>query len=50
MLGFAMAWVVREWSRGTASPGDVVLVSTLLSQLFRPLDLLGMVYRTIRQG
>jgi len=25
-------------------------VSTLLSQLFRPLDLLGMVYRTIRQG
>jgi ABC-type transport system involved in Fe-S cluster assembly fused permease/ATPase subunit len=27
-----------------------VLVSTLLSQLFRPLDLLGMVYRTIRQG
>jgi ATP-binding cassette subfamily B protein len=28
----------------------VVLVNTLLSQLFRPLDLLGMVYRTIRQG
>jgi len=27
-----------------------VLVSTLLTQLFRPLDLLGMVYRTIRQG
>lgn len=50
MLGFAMAWVVREWSRGAASPGDVVFVSTLLSQLFRPLDLLGMVYRTIRQG
>jgi ATP-binding cassette, subfamily B, heavy metal transporter len=25
-------------------------VSTLLTQLFRPLDLLGMVYRTIRQG
>jgi len=50
MLGFAMAWVVREWSRGSASPGDVVFVSTLLSQLFRPLDLLGMVYRTIRQG
>ena len=31
-------------------PGDVVLVNTLLAQLFRPLDLLGMVYRTIRQG
>ncbi|MET4898085.1 ABC transporter ATP-binding protein/permease [Sphingomonadaceae bacterium jetA1] len=50
MLGFAMAWVAWEWSRGAASPGDVVFVSTLLSQLFRPLDLLGMVYRTIRQG
>jgi len=28
----------------------VVVVNTLLAQLFRPLDLLGMVYRTIRQG
>jgi ATP-binding cassette, subfamily B, heavy metal transporter len=27
-----------------------VLVNTLLAQLFRPLDLLGMVYRMIRQG
>jgi ATP-binding cassette, subfamily B, heavy metal transporter len=27
-----------------------VLVNTLLAQLFRPLDMLGMVYRTIRQG
>ena len=25
-------------------------VNTLLAQLFRPLDMLGMVYRTIRQG
>ena len=32
-------------------PGaDVVLVNTLLAQLFRPLDMLGWVYRTIRQG
>ena len=38
------------WSQGRFSAGDVVFVSTLLSQLFRPLDLLGMVYRTIRQG
>jgi ATP-binding cassette subfamily B protein len=30
--------------------GDVVLVNTLLAQLFRPLDMLGWVYRTIRQG
>ena len=28
----------------------MVVVNTLLAQLFRPLDLLGMVYRTIRQG
>jgi len=28
----------------------VVFVNTYLTQLFRPLDMLGMVYRTIRQG
>jgi ATP-binding cassette subfamily B protein len=50
MLGGGMAFVVWGWSQGRFSAGDVVLVSTLLSQLFRPLDLLGMVYRTIRQG
>lgn len=50
MLGAGMAFVVWGWSQGRFSAGDVVLVSTLLSQLFRPLDLLGMVYRTIRQG
>ena len=50
MLGFGMALVVYGWASGRFSAGDVVLVSTLLSQLFRPLDLLGMVYRTIRQG
>ncbi|WP_448662676.1 ABCB family ABC transporter ATP-binding protein/permease [Sphingomonas sp. CJ20] len=50
MLGAGMALIVFGWARGEFSPGDVVLVSTLLSQLFRPLDLLGMVYRTIRQG
>ncbi len=50
MLGGGMAFVALGWSRGTFSAGDVVFVSTLLAQLFRPLDLLGMVYRTIRQG
>ena len=50
MLGGGMAFVVWGWGGGRFSPGDVVFVSTLLSQLFRPLDLLGMVYRTIRQG
>ena len=50
MLGGGMAFVAYGWSHGRFTPGDVVFVSTLLSQLFRPLDLLGMVYRTIRQG
>lgn len=50
MMAGAMAYSVWGWSRGLFTTGDVVLVNTLLSQLFRPLDLLGMVYRTIRQG
>ncbi len=50
MMAGAMAYTVWGWSRGSFTTGDVVLVNTLLSQLFRPLDLLGMVYRTIRQG
>lgn len=50
MLAAGMAWVVVGWGQGKFTAGNVVLVSTLLSQLFRPLDLLGMVYRTIRQG
>jgi ABC-type transport system involved in Fe-S cluster assembly fused permease/ATPase subunit len=50
MMGGAMAFTVWGWSVGRFTPGDVVLVNALLMQLFRPLDLLGMVYRTIRQG
>lgn len=50
MMGGAMAFTVWGWSKGRFTPGDVVLVNALLMQLFRPLDLLGMVYRTIRQG
>ena len=50
MMAGAMGYTVWGWSRGQFSTGDVVLVNTLLAQLFRPLDLLGMVYRTIRQG
>jgi ATP-binding cassette subfamily B protein len=45
-----MGYVVWGWSRGQFTTGDVVTVNTLLAQLFRPLDMLGMVYRTIRQG
>jgi ATP-binding cassette subfamily B protein len=50
MMGGAMAFTVWGWSVSRFNIGDVVLVNTLLAQLFRPLDLLGMVYRTIRQG
>jgi ABC-type transport system involved in Fe-S cluster assembly fused permease/ATPase subunit len=50
MMALGMALVVWGWAAHRFTAGDVVLVSTLLSQLFRPLDLLGMVYRTIRQG
>jgi len=50
MMAGGMAFVVWGWSQGRFTAGNVVLVSTLLAQLFRPLDLLGMVYRTIRQG
>ena len=50
MMAGGMGLVVWGWSQGQFNAGNVVLVSTLLAQLFRPLDLLGMVYRTIRQG
>jgi ABC-type transport system involved in Fe-S cluster assembly fused permease/ATPase subunit len=50
MMAGAMAYTVWGWSRGAFTVGDVVLVNTLLMQLFRPLDMLGWVYRTIRQG
>ena len=50
MMAGGMALVVYGWAAHRFSPGDTVLVSTLLAQLFRPLDLLGMVYRTVRQG
>ena len=50
LMAAALAFTVYQWSRGSLSPGDLVLVQTYLTQLFRPLDMLGWVYRTIRQG
>jgi ATP-binding cassette subfamily B protein len=50
MMAGAMGFTVWGWSQGRFTTGDVVLVNTLLAQLFRPLDMLGWVYRTIRQG
>jgi ATP-binding cassette, subfamily B, heavy metal transporter len=50
MMAGAMGYTVWGWSKGWFTTGDVVFVNTLLIQLFRPLDMLGMVYRTVRQG
>jgi ATP-binding cassette subfamily B protein len=50
MMAGAMVFTVWGWSRGHFSPGDVVWINGLLMQLFRPLDMLGWVYRSIRQG
>ncbi|MFL6730024.1 MAG: ABCB family ABC transporter ATP-binding protein/permease [Sphingomicrobium sp.] len=50
MMAGALIFTVWGWSRGRFSPGDVVWINGLLMQLFRPLDMLGWVYRTIRQG
>jgi ATP-binding cassette subfamily B protein len=50
LMGGAMAYTVWGWSQGKLTVGDLVFVNTYLTQLFRPLDMLGTVYRTIRQG
>ncbi|MEW4448801.1 ABC transporter ATP-binding protein/permease [Qipengyuania sp. JC766] len=50
LMGGAMAYTVWGWSQGRLTVGDLVFVNTYLMQLFRPLDMLGWVYRTIRQG
>jgi ABC-type transport system involved in Fe-S cluster assembly fused permease/ATPase subunit len=50
LMGGALAYCVWGWSQGRFSVGDVFLIQTLLAQLFRPLDMLGMVYREIKQG
>ncbi|WP_336985732.1 ABC transporter ATP-binding protein/permease [Altererythrobacter aquiaggeris] len=50
LMAGAMAYTVWGWSKGELTVGDLVFVNTYLMQLFRPLDMLGWVYRTIRQG
>ena len=50
LMAGALAYTAWGWSRGEYSAGQLVFVQTYLTQLFRPLDMLGMVYRTIRQG
>ena len=50
MMAGAMIFTAWGWSKGRFSPGDLVWINGLLMQLFRPLDMLGWVYRSIRQG
>jgi len=50
MMAGAMIFTVWGWSRGRFTAGDVVFINTMLLQLFRPLDMLGWVYRSVRQG
>ncbi|UIP06695.1 ABC transporter ATP-binding protein/permease [Erythrobacter sp. SDW2] len=50
LMLFALGFTVYQWSLGKLTVGDLVAVQTYLTQLFRPLDMLGFVYRTIRQG
>jgi ATP-binding cassette subfamily B protein len=50
MMGGAFLFTVWGWSRGRFTAGDLVWINGLLLQLFRPLDMLGWVYRSIRQG
>ena len=50
LMAGAMAFTVWGWAQGRFTPGDLALINSYLLQLFRPLDMLGFVYRTIRQG
>ncbi|MBS0256030.1 MAG: ABC transporter ATP-binding protein/permease [Proteobacteria bacterium] len=50
LMAGALALTVKGWAEGRYTAGQLVFVQTFLTQLFRPLDMLGMVYRTIRQG
>ncbi len=50
MMAGALAFTVWGWSKGRFSVGDLATIQMYLTQLFTPLNFLGTVYRTIRQG
>ncbi len=50
-LGASMIYIVLGIGpEGRFSVGELVMVNAMLMQLFRPLDILGWVYRNIKQG
>ncbi|RME69164.1 MAG: ABC transporter ATP-binding protein/permease, partial [Alphaproteobacteria bacterium] len=49
-LGAAMIYIALGIGGGRFSVGELVMVNAMLMQLFRPLDILGWVYRNIKQG
>ncbi|GMU42940.1 MAG: ABC transporter ATP-binding protein/permease [Xanthomonadales bacterium] len=49
-LTVLMVLAAREVAAGRMTVGDLVLVNTLLIQLFVPLNILGMMYRDIKQA
>jgi ABC-type transport system involved in Fe-S cluster assembly fused permease/ATPase subunit len=50
LMAGALAYTTYGWAKGSYTAGQLIFVQTYLTQLFRPLDMLGMVYRTLRQG
>jgi ATP-binding cassette subfamily B protein len=49
-LALIMLMAAREVQAGTLTVGRFVLVNTYLMQLYQPLNMLGFVYREIKQG
>jgi ATP-binding cassette subfamily B protein len=49
-LGFAMVMVANGVRAGTHTVGDFVMINAMMIQLYQPLNLMGMLYREIKQA